>query len=165
MICWTKFAQIFLKKKNLLFNKNCDKFKILFGDRATLEKGFSEDVIITKTESIKNETKRFFKRFGSFSERVLRSTGLGFLYMSNNTFLTNIIRSLPYLTLYGYTYDPKNSSTIPPVFEKTFYAKNVQNPTIEKFPKNNKILIIGYLFLIIKSIVFIFLLIYLRFFY
>jgi len=162
-----------IEKKNLLFNKNSTNFQKLFGDRATLEKGFSEieseEKIISKTTNIKrfiikNETNNFFIRFGSFAERVLRSSGLGFLYMSNNTFMTTIIRSLPYLNLYGYTYDPKRSVKVPIAFEKTFYAKNIQNPTIEKYPKNNKILIIGYLFLIIKSIVFIFVLVYLRFF-
>lgn len=102
-----------------------------------------------------------FNRYGSFFSNILRSSGLGYTIVTNNGFVSNMIRDLPYVEFYTKDYE-KNK--IPHVYTNLFYAKNVNNDTsIQKYPTNNVWKKIGYLFLIIKTVIIIIVLVFLKF--
>ena len=103
--------------------------------------------------NVRNFIDNLFSRYGSFIANFLRSSGVGYTYVTNNSIRSSMVRSMPYTGIYTELGPEKNK-----IFDETFYAKNIEYTSeIKKYPQNLVFLILGYLLLIIEIILIIFL--------
>ena len=132
------------RNKHIYFNSTAKLWIDLFNYYIQLKRDKYLTAIFRK--SLKY-TQPLFKRYESFTNIMLNSSGLGFLYVSPNGFMTNMILNLPYNNNYTEKYEKT-----PNVYFETFFAKNIQNEINKTYPQNLVYLRLGYLFLIILTV-------------
>ena len=129
------------RSKHIYTKKNPVNFLYLSFVISTNEKSDINVTDYTKERVQKNQSSEksqstipyvnnVFLRYGSFFANILRSSGVGYTYVTNNSFRSNMIRDLPYTNIY--VEKGKFKEKIPNVFSETLYAKNIQNNIVNQ---------------------------------